>query len=167
LKRILVIGSGGSGKTRFAQRLAARTGLPLIHLDALYWRPGWDPTPADEWRTRIEGLVRGEHWIMDGNYGGTLDLRLEACDTVVFLDRSRWVCLWRVVQRQLQNRRESRPEMAPGCPERLTWEFVQWIWTYRARRRPAILARLDALQSRKQVYVLHSAREVDAFLNAR
>ena len=95
MNRVLIIGSGGSGKTTLARRLAERTGLPLIHLDALYWRPGWDPTPGDEWRARIAALVRGERWIIDGNYGGTLDLRLEACDTVIFLDVSRWVCLWR------------------------------------------------------------------------
>src|SRR5438034_11750677 len=86
LKRILVIGSGGSGKTTFARRLAERTTLPLIHLDALYWRPGWDPTPADEWRARVEALANEPAWIMDGNYGGTLDIRLAASDTIVFLD---------------------------------------------------------------------------------
>ncbi len=86
LKRILVIGSGGSGKTTFARRLAERTKLPLIHLDALYWRPGWDPTPDEEWRAKVAELVNTPAWIMDGNYGGTLNIRLAACDAVVFLD---------------------------------------------------------------------------------
>jgi adenylate kinase family enzyme len=165
LRRVLVIGSGGSGKTTFARRLAERTGLPLIHLDALYWRPGWDPTPAEEWRAKVAELLRAERWIMDGNYGGTLDVRLEACDTVIFLDVPRWLCLWRVVKRQLQHRRGVRPEMAPGCPERLTWEFVEWIWTYPARRRASILARLKTLGSGKQPYVLRSAREIESFLD--
>src|SRR5205823_13278780 len=71
LKRVLVIGSGGSGKTTFAQRLAQRTGLPLIHLDSLYWHPGWEPTLEDEWREKVRGLVRNDAWIIDGNYGGT------------------------------------------------------------------------------------------------
>jgi len=165
LKRVLVIGSGGSGKTTLARRLATRTGLPLIHLDALYWRPGWDPTPADEWRTTVAALLRGERWIMDGNYGGTLDLRLDACDTVVFLDLPRLVCLWRVMKRRLLHRRRVRPEMAPGCPERWTWEFVEWIWTYPARRRPAILARLEALGSRREIYVLRSSKEAESLLD--
>lgn len=138
--------------------------MPLIHLDALYWRPGWDPTPADEWRIRVQALIGGERWIMDGNYGGTLDMRLEACDTVVFLDLSRWLCLWRVVKRQLRHRHGVRPEMAPGCPERMTWEFIEWIWTYPARRRGPILARLDALRPRKQVHVLSSSHAVESFL---
>ena len=102
---------------------------------------------------------------MDGNYGGTLDMRLEACDSVVFLDLPRWLCLWRVVKRQLRYRHGVRPEMAPGCPERFTWEFIEWIWTYPARRRGAILARLEALRPRKKVSVLRSASEVESFLN--
>ena len=165
MKRVLVIGSGGSGKTTFARRLAERTGLPLIHLDALYWRPGWNPTPAAEWRAKVETLLCGERWIMDGNYGGTLDLRLAACDTVVFLDLPRWICLWRVLKRRLRHRGGVRPEMAPGCPERWTWEFLQWIWTYPARRRGSILERLAALRSHQNVYVLRSAKEIDAFVD--
>ena len=165
LKRILVIGSGGSGKTSFARRLAERTKLPLIHLDALYWRRGWDPTPPDAWRTKVETLVSGPAWIMDGNYGGTLNIRLAACDAVVFLDVSRFVCLWRVVKRQLQHGGQSRAELPAGCPERLTWEFLKWIWTYPARRRGAILRRLDELKAHKRVYVLRSSKEMDRFLN--
>ncbi len=164
-KRILVIGSGGSGKTTLARRLAQRTNLPLIHLDALYWRRGWDPTPADEWRTKVETLVSGPAWIMDGNYGGTLNIRLEACDAVVFLDIPRLVCLWRVVRRQLQHGAQSRAELPAGCPERLTWEFLKWIWTYRARRRGSILRRLKELEPHKRVHVLRTSKEMDRFLD--
>ena len=102
---------------------------------------------------------------MDGNYGGTLDIRLAACDTVVFLDVPRLVCLWRVVKRQLQHRGQSRAELPAGCPERFTWEFFTWIWTYPARRRAGILRRLDALEDHKRVYVLRSSTEMDRFLN--
>ncbi|PYO91476.1 MAG: AAA family ATPase [Gemmatimonadetes bacterium] len=164
-KRILVIGSGGSGKTTFARRLAERTTLPLIHLDALYWRPGWDPTPADEWRARVEALANEPAWIMDGNYGGTLDIRLAASDTIVFLDVPRLVCLWRVVRRQLQHAGQNRAELPAGCPERLRWEFVKWIWTYPAVRRGSILRRLDDLKPHKRVYVLRSSREMNRFLD--
>jgi len=166
LQRILVIGSGGSGKTTFARRLAERTRLPLIHLDALFWRPGWDPTPAAQWRAKIDELVRRETWIMDGNYGGTLDIRLAACDTIVFLDVSRLVCLWRVLRRQLQHAGENRAELSAGCPERLTWEFVKWIWTYPARRRGSILRRLKKLEPHKRVHVLRTTGEMDRFLDS-
>ena len=91
MRRVLVIGSGGAGKSTFAARLAARTGLPLIHLDACFWRSGWDPTPPDEWARRVADLMSRQEWVMDGNYGGTLDARLAACDTVIFLDVPRHV----------------------------------------------------------------------------
>ena len=165
LKRILVIGSGGSGKTTFARRLAQQTKLPLIHLDALYWRPGWHPTPVDEWRTKVATLVGEPAWIMDGNYGGTLNIRLEGCDAVVFLDIPRLVCLWRVVRRQLQHGGQNRAELPEGCPERLTWEFLKWIWTYPARRRDVILRRLDELKTHTRVYVLRSSKAMDRFLD--
>ena len=165
LKRILVIGAGGSGKTTVARRLASATGLPLVHLDALYWRAGWQPTPVEEWREAVQRLILGDTWIIDGNYGGTLDLRLEACDTVVFLDVPRIVCLWRVVKRQLLHFRQVRPELPPGCPERLTWEFLAWIWTYPTRRRGHILRRLAALDKRKRVAVLRSSTAIERFLS--
>ncbi len=164
MKRILVIGTGGSGKTTVARRLAQRTGLPLIHLDALYWRSGWQPTPADEWRATVQSLISRDAWIIDGNYGGTLDVRLAACDTVVFLDLPRLVCLWRVLKRQVRHLGQVRPELAPGCRERLSWEFIWWIWTYPSRRRGEVLKRLAALDQEKRVAILRSSAAIDAFL---
>src|SRR5881628_3369441 len=164
MNRVLVIGTGGTGKTTLARRLAERTGLPLIHLDLLYWRPGWQPTPNDEWRQTVERLITAEKWIIDGNYGGTLDLRLAACDTVLFLDIPRLVCLWRVLKRQLLHRGTPRAELPSGCVERLSWEFVNWIWTYPARRRPAILRRLHELSAEQAVQVLRSTKEMEGFL---
>ena len=163
MRRILVIGSGGAGKSTLAAEIAAALGLPVIHLDALYWRAGWVPTPEPEWRAQVERLVAEEAWVMDGNYGGTLELRLAACDAVVFLDLPRRLCLARVVRRRLRHAGRTRPDMAPGCPEQLTWEFVRWIWTYPRRRRPAILRRLAALPPERRVIVLDSPAVVGRF----
>lgn len=165
MKRILVIDTGGSGKTTVARRLAERTGLPLIHLDRLYWRAGWRPTPAVEWRATVEHLVSRDAWIIDGNYGGTLDLRLQACDTVVFLDLPRIVCLWRVLKRLACHLGQARPELHPGCRERVSWKFLVWIWTYPSRRRADILKRLAALDKRKRVTILPSSAEIEEFLS--
>ena len=108
--------------------------------------------------------MREDAWIMDGNYGGTLDLRLAACDTIIFLDRSRFVCLWRVLQRRLRHGKTNRGELPPGCPERVSWEFVHWIWTYPTRRRPAILRRLHEFKAGRTVHMLRSTNEVERFL---
>jgi adenylate kinase family enzyme len=164
VRRIVVIGSGGAGKSTLATQLGAALGLPVIHLDALYWRPGWVPTPEAEWRARVAELVARDAWVMDGNYGGTLDLRLAACDGVVFLDLPRWVCLGRVLRRRLRHAGRARPDMADGCPEQLTWEFLRWIWDYPRRRRPAILRRLGALPPHCRVTVLSSRSAVAGFV---
>lgn len=166
MRKVLVIGSGGSGKSTFAARLGERTGLPVIHLDSLFWHAGWQETPREEWAARVDELLKGDEWIMDGNYGGTMERRLAACDTVVFLDLPRTLCLWRVVARSMRYRGRTRPDMAEGCNERMTWEFVRWIWDYPRTRRPGVLKRLSELDEGKKVFRLRSTREVRRFLEA-
>ena len=166
MKRILVIGSGGAGKSTFAKQLAERTGLLLIHLDALYWRPGWIGSSKEEWTSKIDQLVAVDSWIMDGNYGGTLERRLAACDTVIFLDVSRWVCLWRVIRRRMKYRGKARPDMTAGCHERLTPDYLLWILTYPAQRRPTILRRFSELRPEQKSIVLRTPHAVEDFLRS-
>ncbi|PYI91788.1 MAG: AAA family ATPase [Verrucomicrobia bacterium] len=165
MQKILLIGSGGSGKSTLAARIAARTGLPLIHLDALFWKPGWKETPREEWKQIVVELLQRDSWVMDGNYGGTLDVRLAACDGVVFLDFPPAVCLWRLLKRRVQFHYRARPDMPTGCAERLSWSFLRWIWSYRRDRRPRILQKLATVATQgKQVHVLGSSAAVEAFL---
>ena len=166
MRKVLVIGSSGAGKSVFAARLAERTGLPLIHLDALYWRPGWVKTPKDEWARTVEELLARDRWVMDGNYAGTLDRRLAACDTVVFLDLPRTVCLWRAAKRRIAFRHGARPDMTAGCDERLTWQLIRWIWKYPRTQRPRVLARLGELRPGQRAVVLRSSAQIDNFLRS-
>ena len=160
----MVIGSGGAGKSVFALRLAERTGLPVIHLDREYWGPGWQPMPEDEWIARIRELTAGQRWIMDGNFGGTIQIRMAAADTVVFLDLPRLVCIWNVIKRRVRYHGAARPDMTPGNREKLDLEFLRWIWGYPRTRRPGILAQLEALPPSVLVVRLTSHRAADAFL---
>ena len=164
MRKVLVIGSGGSGKSIFAARLGRLLGIEVIHLDRIHWKPGWTETPKDEWARTVEGLVRRESWVMDGNYSGTLDIRLAACDTVIFLDMPRRVCLWRVLKRVVLYREGSRPDMAEGCAEHFNLEFLLWVWNYPATRRPKILEKLRALPPGKRVVRLRSSAEAESFL---
>ncbi len=166
MKRVLVIGSGGAGKSTFAARLGEALGLPVIHLDRFYWRAGWVETPKGEWRGRVEELIRGDAWVMDGNYSGTLDIRLEACDAVVFLDVPRAVCLWRVLKRAVTYRKGGRPDMAEGCVEKIDLEFLRWIWDYPNRTRPEILKKIEERARGKSVVVLRKQGEIERFLAA-
>lgn len=164
MQRVLVIGCGGAGKTTLAVSLHRATGLPLIHLDELYWRPRWEATPAEEWEARVDELIARPRWIMDGNYGGTLDRRLEAADTVIFLDMPRLVCMRRLLQRRLRYHHRSRPSLPADCPERLSLEFLWWVWTYPERRRPGILEKLSGLGPGTRVEILRGERDVKRFL---
>ena len=164
MRRILIIGAGGAGTSTLARRVGELLGLPVIHLDAHYWHAGWVPTPPEEWAAVVDRLAAGDRWVMDGNYGGTLDRRLARCDAVVFLDAPRLVSLWRALKRRLAHRGRTRADMAPGCEEQLSLEFVRWIWTYPRRRRGEVLARLARLRGEKPVHVLRTARDVERFV---
>jgi adenylate kinase family enzyme len=137
MQRVLVIGSPGSGKSTLATELAARTGLPLIHLDQQYWRAGWVEPAKEEWWQRVAELTSGELWIIDGNYGGTLELRLARADTVIDLDFPAWLCVWRILRRVLGSWGRVRPDMAEGCPEQFSLEFVLYTvrFPYAGRKR--------------------------------
>lgn len=165
MNKVVVIGSGGAGKSTFSRQLGERTGLPVHHLDALNWRPGWEPTPKDEWDALMRQLVGKETWIIDGNYGRTMDIRLAAADTIIFLDMPRHLCVYRIIKRRIMFHNKTRPDLTPGCPEHLDLKFVKWVWSYRSVSRPALLQKLSELNSQKTIYILRSPREVQQFLD--
>lgn len=163
MKRILILGSGGAGKSTFARQLGKMIGIDVIHLDAYFWNDGWVETPKEKWKEIVTELVDRETWIMDGNYGITLDMRL-AADTIIFIDLGRIHCLWRIFKRKWQYAGRTRPDLAPNCPERLNWEFVKYVWNYPQFQRPKILGKLDQVKDEKQVIHLKGTREIHIFL---
>ena len=164
MRKVLVIGSCGSGKSVFSRRLGELTRLPVIHLDSHFWQPGWVETEKSAWKDRVTSLLAGEAWIIDGNYSGTMDLRLESCDTVIFLDLPRHICTWRVIKRVIQNYGRTREDLAPDCPEKFDLSFIKWTWNYRTRSRPAVIKRLERVQDRVSITWLSNARQVKDYL---
>ena len=164
MKRVLVIGSGGSGKSTFAHHLGELLDIEVIHLDKIYWHRDWVETPRTEWLQTVDRLLEQDSWIMDGNFSGSLERRLEVCDTVIFLDIPRSLCVWRVLKRAVIYRKRSRPDMALGCDERLDPEFIRWVWNYSKRTRPKVVARMAAHEAGKKVITLRSRYEVEEYL---
>ena len=164
MKRVVVIGSGGAGKSVFSTELGRRIGLPVVHLDRHFWSPGWVAMEDEPWAARVRELAAADRWIIDGNYSGTMPIRFERADTVVFLDLPRVVCLLSVIWRSFRHRRTPRPDMAEGNPEKLDPAFLQWIWNYPRTRRPEILRQLQALPPTTAVVRLTSRRAMRSFL---
>jgi adenylate kinase family enzyme len=164
MRKVLVIGPGGAGKSTFANQLGELLNIKVLHLDKFYWRPGWIEMPKPDWLKTVEELLKGDAWIMDGNYSGTLGIRFKACDTVIFLDLPRTLCLWRALKRAIMYKKKSRPDMTEGCPERLSLEFMLWIWNYPRRTRPKIVRMFEADLEAKKIIWLRSQADVETFL---
>ena len=164
MQRILIVGSSGAGKTTLARQLAEVLGIEVIHLDTLFWKPGWVESEKEEWQATVRGAIQGGSWIMDGNFSGTLPERLEACDTVIFLDFPRTVCLWRILKRVTKYYGGTRPDLPAGCPERFDLNFMAWVWNFPARSRRNVLALLERHRDTKKVVRLRTRREVDEFI---
>jgi adenylate kinase family enzyme len=164
MKRIVIIGSGGAGKTSLALDLGKKFGIPVHHLDAIFWRPGWKPMERREFEAAQRDLMGAPAWVIDGNYGGTMELRLAAADTIIFMDLPRATCLFGALKRRIQQR--TRPDKVAGNRERLTLEYLLWIWNYRSTRRLGILKRLETLRDEKTIIILGSRAQTTAFLAA-
>lgn len=167
MKKAVVIGSPGAGKSTFARRLGEITGIGVFHLDRLFWKPGWVETPRPEWIELQRRIVENESWIIDGNYGATMEIRLQAADTVVWLDPPRRVCLWRAVKRAARYYGRTRPDMGEGCREKLDLEFLLYIWKFKKSGRGEILARLEeAREAGKRVVRLTTDSQAKNFLDS-
>lgn len=163
MERIMIIGCGGAGKSTLARQLGEKTGLPVVHLDKLFWRPGWEQISREEFDRLHRDAMMGEQWILDGNFDRTMPERIEQCDTVIYLDFNRIACLLGVAKRILTSYGKVRPDMGEGCPERLDWEFLQWVWNFNKNKREKTYRLLDRYPD-KEIHILKNRRQVRDFL---
>lgn len=160
--RIAIIGCGGSGKTYLANKLAALLNLPLTHLDGVYYDAEWNPLPQDEFAAIQRDLVSAPRWLIEGNYAGTLPIRLAAADTVIFLDLPGITCLAGIVRRRLRYRGGQHAQ--EGVYDRLTWSFIRYIWGYRKSMRPRVRQLLAEHGGNVRLVSLTSRRQADRFV---
>ena len=163
-ERILVIGSPGSGKTTFSLELSKILGVGVTHLDRLFWRDNWVNVSNDEFDSQLSAVLESDSWIIDGNYSRTLDMRLERCDTVFFLDYPAAVSLSGYFCRLLKYRGRSRADMGGYCPERPDFEFMRYILKFNGTHRKELYNKLKSMRGR-DVFIFHSRRESARFLD--
>lgn len=163
MKRIAIIGSGGSGKSTLAIKLGTILHLPVHHLDAIYWQPGWVPTESKQFLTDQQKILKHDVWIIDGNYGSTMDARLAKADTIIFLHFKTTRCLYGITKRRLQYRNQTRPDMGKDCPEKLDWEFFHWVRNFNKTKVPAIYKRLAQLEN-KTILIFKSPKELRKYV---
>jgi len=164
MKRVMIIGCGGAGKSTLARQLGEKTGLPVVNLDQIWWSPGnWQHIAREEFDARLFEEMEKPQWILDGNFNRTMEPRLEKCDTVIYLDMPRWVCLKSWLGRVIKNWGHARSDMAPGCNEWFDPEMARWIWNFNKQNRERYLKMLSEVEG-KQVYILKNRREVKQFL---
>jgi adenylate kinase family enzyme len=149
MRRIVVLGRGGAGKTTFSAALGRRTGYPVVQLDRLFWQPGLAPTPPDQWAAVQQELTEPDAWILDGDLGrfDVLEPRLAAADTVIILDFPMWRCAWRAVRRSRERA-----------------DFWRWLIEWRHRWRPVLLTAVHTWAPGAELHILRDPTSVDRFL---
>lgn len=156
--RIIILGCPGSGKSTFAVKLSRRTGLPLIHLDSIWWKPDRTHISREEFDARLDAVVRGEKWIVEGDYSRTYEKRISACDTVIFLDVDEAECLRGIAERLGTD----RPEL-PWTDDVLDPELAEDVRRYREKKRPVVLSLLEKYPGKKAL-IFHSRDEAGRWL---
>lgn len=164
MRRVLIIGPCGSGKSTLAHELGPKLGLPVFHMDQLNWKPGWVESSKDEIRERLATIIATERWLIDGNYGGTLEPRLERADTVLYLDYPIRLCVARLLRRIWMYRGRTRPDMTEGCPERFDLPFFWYLLTWNSGPRPRTEAKLKGREGK--VIRLRSPAELIGWMDS-
>ena len=163
MKRVIIIGCGGSGKSTLSRALSEKTNLPVVHLDKLFWREGWVNIPREEFNVLLREELKKDKWIIDGNYDRTIKERLNRCDTVIYLDYPRRTCLFGIIKRFITNYGKVRPDMTEGCPEKIDLEFIKWIWNFNKEHRDKFYKILKA-EKGKEIYIFRKRKECNEFI---
>ena len=159
MKKIIVIGCPGSGKSTISRALHNKTGIPLYHLDMMYWNADKTTVEKSVFLKWLSAVLEKDEWIIDGNYGSTMELRMAECDTVIFLDYPLEVCLGGIKER----RGKPRSDM-PWIETEEDAEFIEFIKNYEEQQKPKVLELLKK-HSDKNIIIFKSREQSDAFIN--
>lgn len=161
MKRILIIGSAGAGKTEFSKKLAYQLKLNLVHLDHLYWLENWQYRNKEEFIADLKSHLEKDSWILDGNYNNTIPLRLEYADTVIHLNFNRWICFYRALKRSFLK----ETFQARGCPQKFDWGFLWYIlYQYPKQHKPKCKHYKEHLKNIEWIEI-KTPKQAEDFLN--
>jgi hypothetical protein len=161
MRKVIVIGSPGAGKTTFSNTLGSKLGIPVHYLDKYFWKENWTPTPQADFLKIQDDLMSGDKWIIDGNYLKSINHRIPNADTIIFFDFPKIINLWRTFKRFFWNFGTIRLEMGGGNKEALHWKHLKFIATF---PRKEVYRNIMSLAENRKVIVFSSPREVSQFL---
>jgi adenylate kinase family enzyme len=164
MQRIAIVGCSGGGKSTLARELGAALNLPIIHLDTLFWKPGWVEGDPDEFREAVEAVVEADRWICEGNFINASTLRFQRADTIIWMELPRLVCLWRAFLRAATAFGRTRSDLAPDCPEKIDPEFYRYIWDWDRLTRPRMQRAIETLAPHARLIRLTNDRAKVKFL---
>ncbi|MBQ8594991.1 MAG: topology modulation protein [Oscillospiraceae bacterium] len=163
MKRVLVIGGNGSGKSTFSRKLGEKIGLPVVHLDKIFWRGNWEYIAREEFDLLLSAELNKEKWIIDGNFERTIEERIKFCDTVFYFDFSTAKCLFGVTERVLKNYGKTRPDMGGNCPEKFDLDFYKAILRFNKKNRPKTKALPE--KYKPDVIIFKNRKQAEKYLN--
>lgn len=160
--KIVVVGVSASGKSTFTKKLAAETNLPVVFIDAIMWKPGWNYIGDEETIKRLGEESLKDKWIIEGYISKEARAFLfDRADTIIYLDYSPWVSLWRYIKRWLKHRKNARPELE-GSPEKFSFKFLKLVWT--KGEAISLNESLNQVSDKNKIITLRSPREASVFL---
>ena len=163
MNRIVIIGSPGAGKSTLARRLGRKLQIQVVHLDRIFWQPGWKEKPRNRRIDIQQERIRKKKWIIEGTYLDSSEPRLEAADTIIFLDIPFYVCFQRIFVQRFMHQGEYRHDLNEGCKDRLNLKRILKVLVFPIRGRRALKQKLRSYGS-KQIFWLRSNSDVDDFI---
>ncbi|HEY1448514.1 MAG TPA: hypothetical protein VGF33_08250, partial [Caulobacteraceae bacterium] len=159
MERIAIVGCSGGGKSTLARTMGDRLGLPVVHLDTLFWKPGWTESNLEEFRPKVEAAAGEARWIIEGNFTSASGLRFRRADTIVWIELPTWLCLWRALARMLLSFGHARADLSPGCPEKFDLAFYRYILSWNRVTRPKMARALAEFAPQARLVRLATDRQ--------
>ncbi|UOQ42804.1 hypothetical protein MUN89_12600 [Halobacillus salinarum] len=163
MKKIAILGSAGSGKSTLAKILGEKLHVDVLHLDTLFWKPGWKASTIHELKNKQKKFLNKEAWIIDGNYSRVWDERLDQADTIIFLNLPRTLCLLRILNRWRRYRGKIREDLGAGCPEKMDLEFIKYVWNFPEQKSGKILKAMMQRTDKAQLLVFNNRKSIQKF----